>query len=307
MESIINQFQSLGTTISHHIVCEKTQTEIARKTLEKLANEYQKGHDRFSRFSPESELSYFNTQLGYYHPASTDFIEVVKHCLHYNRETQGLFDPRVIGVLEQRGYDQDFFTTDFSRQEIRQDQDIVSHQKPLEQELLFQGKQVCFQARMDFSGIVKGYITDRMTQRLLDQGWNDFIVDSGGDIRVHGHNQQEQPWRIGIEGVKDNQLLVNLQDGSIATSGISRRKWEFQGKRFHHLIHPNRPDVSDFSIRTVTALFPTCTDADVWAKTYFLKGYPQAIISANQNGHSIIVIRYDGTIWVSEKMKQFIA
>jgi thiamine biosynthesis lipoprotein len=128
-----------------------------------------------------------------------------------------------------------------------------------------------FDVPMDFSGIAKGYILDIMAQRLARDGWNDFLVDAGGDMVVNGKNRKGSNWHIDIENIPEGELLIKVSGKAIATSGITRRQWESpDGKRYHHLIHPKHPYSFSFDLLSVTAISTSAERADFLAKTLFL-------------------------------------
>ena len=60
---------------------------------------------RFTRFSPESELSALNRSAGTWFPASPQMLEVISLALECHAATDGLFDPSILPDLERAGYD----------------------------------------------------------------------------------------------------------------------------------------------------------------------------------------------------------
>jgi thiamine biosynthesis lipoprotein len=92
----------------------------------------------------------------------------------------------------------------------------------------------------------------------------------------------------------------------LATSGISKRKWEIAGQKFHHLINPKEPENFLFELKTVTVILSTTEEADVWAKCLFLMGKEGAIIYARENDMAAIILDYRGSAWISPKAKEFL-
>ena len=86
------------------------------------------------------------------------------------------------------------------------------------------------------------------------------FVSAGGDVAVRGGAVVGLP-RGGS---------VRVEDGGVATSGITHRRWLRGGAVQHHLIDPRtgRPASSRWS--EVTVAGPTCLEADVAAKAAFL-------------------------------------
>lgn len=296
------KFYKLGTNIHIQIVALEHDEQKARQYLKFLENFYQEQQKIFSRFEADSELNFFNTHLGESHKASESFLELTLLCLDYYEKTQHWFDPRVIEFLEKAGYASDFKTADFSK--LKVGSFLVPDASDLKKDLSVKGEEVTFYKRMDFSGIAKGFITDKAAQYLKDKGWQDFIIDSGGDIYAAGKNVEQTDWIVSLEGFSAETLLLQLSNQAVATSGISRRKWEVQGQRFHHLINPRDPKNFCFDLRSATVITRTTTDADVWAKVMYLWGKEKGIEFANQNNIRCIYLDYCPSISISKAARE---
>jgi FAD:protein FMN transferase len=165
-------------------------------------------------------------------------------------------------------------------------------------------KTVIAQRRIDTTGIVKGYTVDIASEYLKKEGYENFVVDAGGDMYARGRNKNGEKWKIGIEGLNSNDVMLTLQDEAIATSGISRKQWQLGEKRVHHLINPKDPENFSHEIKTVTVIEDKAVEADGRAKSLFLMGVGEGIEFANKNNIKALFLDYKGTIYVSEKIKE---
>jgi thiamine biosynthesis lipoprotein len=130
-----------------------------------------------------------------------------------------------------------------------------------------------------------------------------YLIDMGGDLRVHGGPAPGAPWIVGIADPRDAPSPgqrapaipavtaqryvagIPLAEGGIATSGDTRRWWLRGGQRQHHLIDPRTgrsalpPDGTRLEGRVLawTALASTTAEADVLAKVAYLRGYPDGL------------------------------
>lgn len=297
------KFKSLGTDISIQI-CDANLAN--QSDFEKeIRSFYSQKEKIFSRFDSESELSSLNGKLSQYNRASYDIIEIVRKSLEYNKKTAGFFDPRIINCLEKIGYKKSFSSSDFGKECLLLDREITGN---LSDDLKIRGSSVYFGHRMDFSGIAKGYVTDQAAEFLKKKGYKNFLVDSGGDMRVLGNDCFGKNWKIDLEGFSSKKLLIELKNGflGVATSGITRRKWEKEGKKFHHLINPKNPAEFDFSLKSVTVVAKNTEEADVWAKTLFLMGKDQGIKFSQKNNIKSFFLDYRGNLFISDSAKEFI-
>jgi thiamine biosynthesis lipoprotein len=129
--------------------------------------------------------------------------------------------------------------------------------------------------RIDLGAIAKGYIVDRAVRFLKDRGVTAGLVEAGGDLRLFGKPPHRENWRIGIlHPRKPNQSLFGVLDvdsGSVTTSGDYERTFTEDGKRYHHLIDPATGYPADECI-SVTIIAETAMLADAWATAVFIMG-----------------------------------
>jgi thiamine biosynthesis lipoprotein ApbE len=253
-------------------------------------------------------------------------MDVSQKALCYFEKTGGFFDPRVIEVLESVGYDRNFeeiIPHCHSRESGNPDKKNNSEfhipaspagrkrgmtldQESLEKDIIIKKDKILFNRRMDFSGIAKGYITDKAADFLKSRGFQNFLIDSGGDMYAAGFDGDDNPWNISIEGTDDNKLNFLLSDRGVATSGITRRKWEGNGKKFHHLINPKNPQEFLFDLKTATVISENTEKADIWAKTLFLMGKDKGLEFSNENGIASVFLDYKGNVFLSLGMRKLV-
>ena len=130
--------------------------------------------------------------------------------------------------------------------------------------------------RVHLGGIGKGYAVDRAAALLREAGFNDFLIQSGGDLDVAGANGGE-PWKLAIADPRgDHQPFATLQmsDGTFSTSGDYERSFMKDGVRYHHLIDPDFGEPAR-GCRSVTIVTNRAVTADVLSTGVFIMG-PEA-------------------------------
>jgi thiamine biosynthesis lipoprotein len=291
------EFRGMGTTLGVLLVV-NDEEEVTRSIVDIVVAQsmYVRFEKIFSRFDPESELSHINASLGKPVVASGAMLEVARKALTYHDTYAGLYDPRIITALEASGYARDFQKKDFSPSGTLASYDVS---RTLAEDLIVSDETVTFHKRMDFAGIVKGYVTDRVAQFLTAQGWTNFLVDSGGDMYASGKPHDSEAWHITVEGVRDGQLVFALSHMAVATSGISRRQWERGGKRFHHLINPKNPDQFSFDVSTISVIASSTEAADVLAKILFIQNDEERKAYIETQKLAVLILYTDQTLWMS--------
>jgi thiamine biosynthesis lipoprotein len=121
---------------------------------------------------------------------------------------------------------------------------------------------------LDPSGVVKGWAVERASALLSSAGFDDHLVECGGDIRVRGRTPSG-PWQVGI--VHPARLdaycaLLSVSDAAVATSGTYERGW--------HVLDPHR-GVPATALAAVTVVGPDLTTTDAYATAALAMG-PEA-------------------------------
>lgn len=128
---------------------------------------------------------------------------------------------------------------------------------------------------IDYNAIAKGYALDVIATFLDSKGYQNYLIDIGGEIRAKGKNLiSEKLWSVGIEnpnfdGSQSYTKIVTLQDESMATSGVYRKfKIDEQGKRYSHILNPKTGYPSKTNILSVSVISPNCMEADAYATAF---------------------------------------
>lgn len=301
---VFDNFRAMGTDISVEIVVSQEQEKQAHEALQRVKEIFAENEKIFSRFDDGSELSKINASLNKEIAVSDKMFEVLELCVKFNTISDGYFDPRVIGVLEKIGYDKDFKSNDLNTKEAKEIEAEKFEADLLEDLILdAERKTVLIHKRIDTTGIAKGYTVDEVAQYLKKEGWENFVVDAGGDMFAQGLNEDSKNWTIGVEGAPDDKVVLKLQQEGIATSGISRKRWTIGDKKVHHLINPKDPENFSYDIKTVTVIDIKTVEADGRAKTLVLMGKEKGLEFANKNNIKALFLDYRGNVYLSDEIK----
>lgn len=143
-------------------------------------------------------------------------------------------------------------------------------------------------ARLDPSGIVKGWAAQRAFDTLTTIAGVDVCLNAGGDVVV-GTVTPGQLWRIGVEDPGSGGLLcvVPMTSGALATSGTAARG--------DHILDP-RTGRAPSALRQVSVLGPTLMWADVLATAAFVAGDAALELVAGHPGYEATVVTADGQV-----------
>jgi FAD:protein FMN transferase len=160
-------------------------------------------------------------------------------------------------------------------------------------------------AQIDLGGFVKGVAVDRGIAHLRARGIEHAIVNAGGDLRAIGR-RGERPWRIGIRATRDEGVVAALEiehDEAVFTSGDYERHFDYQGRRYHHILDP-RSGYPTEGLAAVTVLHRDAALADAAATALMVAGvddWPR--LAARLGVEAVMVVRVDGRIELTGAMR----
>ena len=158
--------------------------------------------------------------------------------------------------------------------------------------------------QLDFGGIGKGYGIELAINALKKRGIEHAILNAGGDLKAIGQHRG-QPWLIGIRNPHQRAVLgvvSTVGDESVFTSGSYERKYEFQGKKYHHIIDPTTGYPTQ-ALVSATVIHPSATVADAAATAFMIHGTQGWMPLAQRLGvRYVLLLDERGHIHMTEAM-----
>jgi thiamine biosynthesis lipoprotein len=211
------------------------------------------------------------------------FRRVVEKSLETYHQTDGLFDITILPIVEAWGFGAK------SVDSLPDSTTILSLLTCVgSQYLKLDGYQLtklkpC--VRIDVNGIAQGYSVDLISNFLEKNGIVNYIVELGGELRVHGKKQPgNEPFKIGIEAPSDNDFVFHpiekillVDSGAITTSGNYRKYYESQGKKISHLMDPRTGYSIKNEMISVTVYAKDALTADAYDNALMAMGLNKAM------------------------------
>ena len=242
--------------------------------------------NKMSTYKPTSEVSRFNSiGAGIAFGLSADTAEVISQALTISKMTGGAFDITMAGAVQLWG-----FGPDGSISSIPSDAQIEGLRASSGFQNITVNAETISKAhadtQIDLSGIAKGFAVDQLSNFLTQQGYQNFLIDVGGELRALGLNEHGQTWRIAIEKpqmIGGVQQLIRLHDAAIATSGDYRNFLTVSGRKFSHTIDPTTLQPILHRIASVSVISAKASTADALATALMAMGETRAWRYSQQN------------------------
>ena len=136
-------------------------------------------------------------------------------------------------------------------------------------------------SQIDLGGIAKGYIADKTAEYLKSKGVTSALINFGGNIVTIGNKPEGQPFKIGIQKPfsEANDIIgfINLENGTVVTSGSYERYFEYEGKKYHHILDPKTGKPAESGVTSVTIQCENSADADAISTACFVLGAEKGI------------------------------
>ena len=286
----LGTFYTLTVVAPPEGVTEERIRELADTALDRI-------NTLMSTYKEDSELSRFNRHA---EPSpfslSPESYEVFSIALAISEESGGALDITVGPLVNAWGFGPGSRREPPDEEEIRQ---LLLHQGYEKLRLLEEGSIVKEDPLLycDLSAVAKGYAVDVVARALEDAGISRYMVDVGGEMRVAGRNARKEPWGLGIEkpltGVRELEMAVQLEEGSLATSGDYRNMYIHEGKRISHTIDPATGHPVQHDLASVSVIHPSCAWADGYATALLVLGPEKALALAQEKKLAVMLIIRD--------------
>ncbi|WP_165040595.1 FAD:protein FMN transferase [Dysgonomonas sp. ZJ709] len=133
---------------------------------------------------------------------------------------------------------------------------------------------------LNANAIAKGYSADIVADFIEERGVSNYLIEIGGEIRVSGLNTSGEAWRIGVDKPSDNnlipgqdlQLILQISDRGIATSGNYRQFYIENGQKIPHTIDPRTGYPVKHNLLSTTVVACDALTADAFATAFLVVG-----------------------------------
>lgn len=233
---------------------------------------------KYSRFRPDSLLSRINAAAGgdwVAVDAEMEMLLKIADTLHFT--TQGLLDPTALPLIQLWNHAQPRSTLPTAG-EIAAARARVGWKKvqraPGKIRLPEPGM------ALDFGGFGKEFAVDFVAQIAANHGIATALIDFGHDLRAIGVPPGRSGWHIGLEdphqpGTAAGSIAVGGK--AVASSGDYVRCFEFEGKRYGHIIDPRTGWPVANGCLQATVVAGTCLQAGALSTTAFVLGIPKGV------------------------------
>ena len=264
---------TMGTTYSVKVIGNSLDSSKIRSKIDSILYGINMDMSTYIESSSISEFNNYN--IGRKYRISNDFRKVLKSSQYFSKLTDGAFDITINPLVELWGFSKKSLEKIPTQKEINQTLKTIGIDKLIIGNNWISKKN---KVSIDLSAIAKGYAVDKISEYLIKLNIKNHMVEIGGEVRVSGFNINDDKWEIGIQYPTFQRSLnktaysdinphtvIKISDISIATSGDYRNYFDFDGRRYSHIISPRTGYPVENKIISVSVFTKECLNADALA------------------------------------------
>ncbi|MBR6813384.1 MAG: FAD:protein FMN transferase [Tidjanibacter sp.] len=171
--------------------------------------------------------------------------------------------------------------------------------------------------QIGLNSIAKGAVVDMAAALLEEAGFEDYMVDIGGEIFCRGKSPSGRDWRIGVETPFEGnfsltgeyiEAVLSLSGAGMATSGNYRNfHTDAEGRKLTHIIDPHTGANTESNLLSATVIAENCALADAYGTMLMALGYDDALALVERESIPALLIWADDTgemqITMTDEMK----
>ncbi len=176
--------------------------------------------------------------------------------------------------------------------------DKVNHKAFLEKENM----------EVNLGAVAKGYIADQVKLVLKNKGVKKAIINLGGNVAVLGKHSENRPFLVGVQDPNSDRGdyvgMVDVVDQSVISSGVYERFFEYNNKRYHHILNPFTGFPEENNLMQVTIISKASIDGDIFSTAIFLLGLEEGLTRIEKlDGIDAVFITKNQQIYLSSGIK----
>jgi thiamine biosynthesis lipoprotein len=288
-----------------------------RAAGEETFDEIARLENQLSLYRPGSEIAQLNAR------AAREAVQVtpqvfalLQHALKLSAETNGAFDITIAPLVRCWG-----FMGANGRlpapEEIAAARELVGMEKVLLDAPNRTVRFACEGVMLDLGAIGKGYAVERAAEFLREAGVISALIHGGtSTVCAIGRPPEAEAWKIALDTVAKLErrapsrpastnpqpraepvlgapITILLRDESLSVSAASGRQFEFEGKRFGHVIDPRTGQPTEAAVLSAVAL-PSATETDALSTALLTLGsVGENLILSSRVGAKTLVVHLE--------------
>jgi FAD:protein FMN transferase len=256
----------MGTIVNFAVIT--PDETLGREAIRKTIKEMSRLIGIFDYRNPATALARLN-QNGSITEAPTELLEIVQRSLEFGRLSHGAFDISVLPIVQAYKAGQ----TNPARL-----LELVDYRK-----IILDGNNIRFThpgMSITLDGIAKGRVVDAGVDVLKNAGFENVLVEAGGDMMASSTDVDGEGWKIAVSNPRPDRgtefvASFTVKNRAVTTSGDYQNYFSPDYSSYH-IIDP-RTGVSPFELSSATVMAASAAEADGLSTTLMVLGVSEGL------------------------------
>ncbi len=157
--------------------------------------------------------------------------------------------------------------------------------------------------KIDFGAVGKGIALDEIRTLLDDGRINQATVSVGGSVLIYGNKTVKVGIRDPFGNVGRSIATLPLSNACVSTSGSYERRFEENGKSYHHILDPETGYPVDNGLVSVTVISDSGLLSDALSTACFVLGTEKGMALAQEYGCEAVFITENKQIYTTKAIE----
>lgn len=155
---------------------------------------------------------------------------------------------------------------------------------------------------IDFGSSGKGIALDEIKAMLDGKKVKEATVSVGGSVLIYGKEEKTVGIRDPYSNAGDHIAKITVSDVCISTSGSYERRFEENGKEYHHILDPETGYPVENNLISVTIISESGILSDCLSTACFVLGLEEGVKLAEEYGCEAIFVTADKKIYATSEI-----
>ena len=159
---------------------------------------------------------------------------------------------------------------------------------------------------IDVGAIAKGYAADYAAEFLREKNIGSALLNLGGNV-ICLNDSTKESWTIGVTSPENPEEYIDkipVKNKSAVSSGNYQRYYEYNGKRYHHIIDSKTLFPSENN-SGVTIVSDSSLEGDIFSTALFILPYEEGRKLAEENNIEALWVTTDGNIYKTQNFDNY--
>lgn len=283
-----------GTIIK--ILVYDRDVEKSQKAINLAFEEIERIDKQINNKSFESDYYRLNNSNGKYVKVSKESIELIKEAMRVSKISDGRYNILVGDLIE-------LWEKNKFEKTIPEDFEIKKRiKKYSNKNIWIKDSKVKLRKgiKIEAGSFLKGYAIKNAKEILEKEGIESGFISAISSIETIKRKANGSKWKVGVQNPKETMEILktlNLEGDAMGVSGDYQNYYEYNGKRYHHIINA-KTGYPDEKNRMVVVVAKNSYIADLMSTVFFVLDPSMALEIADKNDEIEIMI-------IDREMKEY--